>query len=264
VNWLTAGLNRENGGKSVGMLSVDHKARDRRLIANPRWLVDSSRLLNALRRWWFVVLACLIVGFIAGSAYLRITPEEYTAQADVLVAVGGENAVDLSSGSSYALQQARNLSVIADRPRVVDPVVRRLNLPDTASQLRDSISATVPANTSIVTLEVTYPSAERATAIVNALADSLAQNATDLLPPVKKTATVVSLRPIYQGAAPQNPSSPSTAAAYALGLGGGLLVGLAMILLLDLIRPRRSASQTVRPEWAQPVPSGQPAQSVHP
>lgn len=202
--------------------------------------MEYDRLFNAVRRLWYVVLACSVAGVAISWAYVRFMPEEYTATADILVVVSGDSATDLSSGSTFALQQARNLSVIANSSRVVEPVVRRLNLPYSAAKLSESISATVPSNTSIVTLEVRYTSADQAAAIVNALADSLVQNATDLFPPGKKNGAAVSLRPIYEASVPQTKSSLHVATGVAIGLAGGLIAGLALVLLLESALQRRT------------------------
>lgn len=198
--------------------------------------MDYATLYGVVRRFWFVILALMLLGLLVSLTYTKFTPAEYTAQADVVVVVDGD--VDLSSGSTFALQQARNLSVIANRQRVVDPVIERLDLPETAMDLRKVISATVPANTSIVTLEVTYDSAERATSIVNALADSLSKSAEDIFPSVTTSGAQVVLRPIYQLNPPQNPSSPGALTIAAVGLVGGLASGLAAALLLNYTKPK--------------------------
>jgi capsular polysaccharide biosynthesis protein len=171
-----------------------------------------------------------------------------------MLAVGGNDVSDLSAGSNFAQQQARNLSILATRQRVLEPVVRRLKLPESAGQLSGSVTAAVPTNTSIITLEVNYPSADGAATVANAVADSLAQTAEELLPTVRRGGADVALRVVYQGSVPQAPSSPNTNTTMMIALATGALAGAALLLLLEsLARLRTTSRKTETNEVSDPL-----------
>ena len=101
--------------------------------------VDSGQLTRAVRHGWLAILLFVVLGLAASVIYLRTAPVTYTARADVYVStVGGLNVSELSAGSNFAQQQARNLSLITTRERVL--AARREAAP--ALRVRPSSSAT--------------------------------------------------------------------------------------------------------------------------
>ncbi len=226
--------------------------------------MDSGHITRALRRGWPLVLVCVALGLIAGLAYLRTAPETYTARTDVYVStVGGLSVSELSAGSNFAQQQAQNLSLIATRQRVLGPVVTRLKLDETAEELGDAMTATVPADTSMILLEVSNSSPREAAAIANAVSASLVNTTADLLPPARRGAPAIRVQIVQPAAVPNSPSEPGTLPSLLVGLSVGLLLGLALALALEAHRQRRlsdgpdqAASATPQ---LQPQPQPQPA-----
>lgn len=205
--------------------------------------MDYGLLARALRRGWLPILLCVALGLAASVLYLRLAPVTYTARSDVYVStLGGLNVTELSAGASFAEQQARNLSLIATRERVLQPVVQQLGLTQTSADLAKSVTATVPANTSIISLEVTDGSAGDAALIANAVATTLLSTAADLLPPAREGAPAIRLQVVQAAVAAEFPSAPSVLVAPTVGIAGGLVVGLGLAFVLQARREVRAAA----------------------
>ncbi len=206
--------------------------------------MEFGQVARAVRNGWLIVLLCLVLGLAASVLYLRVTPVTYTARTDVYVStVGGLNVTELNAGTSFAEQQARNLSLIATRERVLQPVMRQLRLPGSTASLADSVTATVPTDSSMILLEVSHSSPSQAALIANAVSTSLINTTADLLPPTKRGAPTLRVQVIQPATVPSEPSEPGSRVAVLMGLALGLLVGLGAALLLQARRERRAVTQ---------------------
>ena len=203
--------------------------------------MDSGQVWRALRRGWLVVLLFVVGALAVSVVYLRAAPASFTARADVYVtAIGGLTVTELNSGSTFALQQAENLSLIATREPVLGPVINRLGLEQTPEQLAESVTATVLGETSVISLEVVSGSPRDAAIMANAVAESLSTAAPDLMPPARKGAAAVRVQVVQRAKTPTGPSRPSVPFTTLVGLATGLLLGLAAALLLEARNARVS------------------------
>lgn len=220
--------------------------------------MDFGQVVRAVRNGWLFVLLFVVVGLGASVLYLRLAEATYTARADVYVStVGGLNVAELNAGANLAQEQARNLSLIATRDRVLQPVIRQLRLPDSAQTLGESMTATVPTDSSMIFLEVSNSSPSQAALIANAVSTSLINTTADLLPPAKRGAPTIRVQIVQPAAVPTEASAPGFRVALLVGLTAGLLAGLAAALALEARRERRGAtsSAATSPAEQSPAPS---------
>ncbi|WGT46722.1 polysaccharide biosynthesis tyrosine autokinase [Tessaracoccus lacteus] len=194
---------------------------------------DAIRLLRA--HWLFIVLATLL-GAAAGIGLAATRTPEFTASADVVITVtSGQTTGELAQGSTFSQQQARNFAAIATREIVLAPVIEELNLDTTVERLRRSVSASVPLNTSLVTIEATNPEPAVAAAIANSTANHLAETVAGLSPKVDDVSgSPVKAQLIESATVPRSPSSPNIGLFAIFGALAGLLVGLAYQVIAEL------------------------------
>ena len=189
-----------------------------------------------VRKRWLVVAALGLLGIVLGSTYVILAPAEYTAKTELFVAtVGGDNTSDLAQGSNFAQQQARNYSVVAQRDIVLLPVITALGLKTTPDELSERISASVPLNTSLISIAVTDSSAARAAATADAVATSLSNTVVRLMPKRSDGASPVHLQVVQAARAPTSPSAPNPRVVLTFSGLLGLLVGLGSIAVAELI-----------------------------
>lgn len=189
-----------------------------------------------VRKRWFVVAASFLLGIVLGATYVVVTPPEYSAETELFVAtVGGDNTSDLAQGSNFAQQQARNYSVVAQRDIVLTPVITALGLKTTPRELSDRISASVPLNTSLISIAVTDSSPARAAATADAVATSLSNAVIRLVPKRSDGSSPVHLQVVQAARAPSSPSAPNPRLVLAVAGLLGLMAGLASIAIAELI-----------------------------
>lgn len=193
--------------------------------------MESSRVLRVIRYHWMTVIVLVALGAAAGLAYAWTVPREYTARADVFVAVTGSSTTgELAQGSNFSQQQARNLSTVATREIVLAPVIDELGLSDSTAKLRSRVSTSVPLNTSMISISAVDPSPREAARIANLVAAKLAEVVPTLSPQVDGTSPV-RLRVVENAVPPNSPSAPHTPMLVILGALGGLVAAAAVILL---------------------------------
>lgn len=196
--------------------------------------MDARSVWRILRFNWILILVLALLGAAGGTALaLRMTPR-YTAEAQLIVTVtSGATTGELAQGSNYSQQQARNYAAVATREIVLRPVIEELGLDTDVTDLRQVVKASVPLNTSIVSVKVDQEDPQTAARIANAVARSLAAAASQLAPRVDDVkGSPVKLVVIEQATPPVVASSPNKP----MFLLSGLLIGLLAALLVLVIR----------------------------
>ena len=185
-----------------------------------------------------IIGASTLVGLIIAAAITFTTTPTYESQAQIFVSTPA-STLDISAlatGSSFSQQRVKSYAQIVNSPITLEPVIDRLNLNMTTTELGAMISASAPLDTVLISLTVTDINAQRASDIANAVADQFGVTIGDLelngigVDSPVKVSTV-------KGAIPADaPASPKKAINLALGLllGFGLGIGLASLRkLLD-------------------------------
>ncbi|WP_176786955.1 polysaccharide biosynthesis tyrosine autokinase [Microbacterium sp. cf332] len=184
-----------------------------------------------IRYHWMTVVVLMALGAAAALAYAWSVPREYTARADVFVAVTGSSTTgELAQGSNFSQQQARNLSTVATREIVLAPVIDELGLDDSTAKLRSRVSTSVPLNTSMISISAVDPSPREAARIANLVAAKLSEVVPTLSPQVDGSSPV-RLRVIENAVPPNLPSAPHTTMLVILGTLGGLVAAAVVVLL---------------------------------
>ncbi|MEU2349084.1 Wzz/FepE/Etk N-terminal domain-containing protein [Modestobacter sp. NPDC049651] len=190
--------------------------------------MDVRTTLGLLARRWLVVVgtavvAALVVGVLAWSR----TPT-YTASADVLVSVAAPETRStnvLASGSQFILQRMTSYAELATASRVLDPVATALGTdPDELSQ---HVAATASVDTALVRIRAGDRDPETAARMADAVARQLEDAVGDLENGTVRAALTAPAQ------VPGSPSDTSAVVLVALAAAGGLVLGAALVLLLD-------------------------------
>jgi capsular exopolysaccharide synthesis family protein len=207
--------------------------------------MDANQFLAALRKRWPVVVVFSLLGLVAGLAYALAQPVLYQATSSVYVASrGGDTTQEQLQGSTFAQNLVESYVQLATEPVVLEPVVQRLGLKEDAEQLAKSVRADLQVSTVIIRVTVTDQNPARAAAIANATTESLSEAARTLSSTGKAPAIV--MHPVAEAKAPTHPSSPNWPFLLISGLGIGLLLGLAWVLLRQLLNTRIDSDEELR------------------
>jgi len=192
--------------------------------------MGAGEIVGLLRRHWLFIVVTALLGAAIGLAWAGTRAPEYTARAEVFITVtSGQSTGELAQGSNFSQQQARNFAALATREIVLAPVIEDLGLDTTVGALRRQVSATVPLNTSLISLEATYSSPELAASIANAAARELAGTVAGVSPKVDDLqGAPVRAQLIERASIPSKPSAPNISLLALFGLLGGVVLAVAI------------------------------------
>lgn len=188
--------------------------------------------LEALKKHWIVILVLTLLGAGTGFAYSQFVPDQYRAQASVIVIPErGDDTSQLVQGSTYVQNLVQTYAVLTTLPAVLSPVIDDLGLDEDPVRLARRVEATTPLNTVIIQISVTDASAEGAQQTADAIAAQLAVAVDDLSPTGADDRPAVRIETVAPAQKPRLPFAPNTRMNAALGAGVGLALGVIFALL---------------------------------
>jgi capsular polysaccharide biosynthesis protein len=218
--------------------------------------LEISSYLRTLRRDWWMIALCVVVGFLTSLGYLFTAAPVYSSTAEVLVSVtpaAGSTTADLQLGASYSRQVVISYAKVATSDVILNPVRADLNISEPEPRLASSIDAFAPVGTAIVQLTVQQNDPKLASSIAASIATHLKSKIeADATSPGSTAPKRVVAQVIQKAAAPTAPTSPNHKLALALGILFGLAAGLLVSALRDSLRRQRAHNDTEPPGATSP------------
>jgi capsular exopolysaccharide synthesis family protein len=200
-----------------------------------------------------VIIVMLATVAVAAAATLAMTTQ-YTATTRLFFAVErGESVTDLAQGSSFAEKQMTSYAEVADAPLVLNPVIDQLNLETTSAELARAVTVTIPPETVILEISAVDPNPERAAAIANAVGTEVAAVAGELSPERADGSKAVEATTVAPALVPTDPSSPNALRNLALGVLLGLLLGIGVAMLRNVLDTKVRSEHDVRAVTESPL-----------
>ena len=200
--------------------------------------MDLREYINALRKRWYLVALFVVIGGLLGFYKADSTPPSYRATSKVFVSLErGATAQELVQGSTYTQNLVQSYAALASLPVVLDPVIDQLQLPTTAKALGRTITANTPLNTVLIEISANAGTAQRAADVSNAVATQLSTTITDLSPKAQD-GDAVRVQVVAPAPVPGFPIAPRTRLLVLTGLLAGLVAGVALALLRQLLDTR--------------------------
>lgn len=187
---------------------------------------------NIVLRHWKLVGACVVAGLaIASVLTVRASPT-YSSSARVLFATTPTNTSSAYKGSLLVTQQIGNYASLVNGSRLASEVSKSLGGTPGAGALQGEIKAVVTPGTAIV--QVTATSAHPATAqkVAQAYAQGLSQLVTELQ---GARGGVIDASVVDAANLPTTALSPKPVINLLAGLIGGLVIGLGLTVLRELM-----------------------------
>jgi len=201
--------------------------------------VEISDYIRLLRKRWPVVLIVVVLCQVVAAAGTYLSTPVYTATAQVFVSTQANgSATELLQGSSFTQQRVRSYSNLVSTPAVLDPVVEDLALDQSARELAEQVTASVPPETVLIDISITDEDPAQAAAIANAVAASFATTVAELEAPAEGAASPVKISTVEEAVTPAAPSSPNVPRNLALALVLGLVGGFGLALLQHTLDTR--------------------------
>jgi capsular exopolysaccharide synthesis family protein len=192
--------------------------------------------IRIVRKRWRIIVAVMLVVVAAAAAATVLSPKVYEARTQLFVSTsGGSDSGALLSGSSFTQQRVKSYADVITTPSVLNPVIETLKLDTTAVKRGAQITATVPLDTVLIEVDVTSTNPAQAAQIADAVGKQFTQTVSDLESVSTGKSSPVKVTVVSTPTVPIAPISPKPTRNLALGVVLGLLLGLGLALLRDLL-----------------------------
>jgi succinoglycan biosynthesis transport protein ExoP len=218
--------------------------------------------LALLRRRWRVVVTFVVLGVAANVAVTSQMTPQYEATSQLFVSLTTSDSVsELAQSQLFSAHRVSSYPSLATSPLVLEPVIREVGLTETPAKLAERVTATVPTNTVLIDIKVLDESPERAAELAGAISTELAEVITEL----DRTSTgggspvrVTQVRPAEVG---EEPVSPIPLLNLAIGVFGGLGLGLGAAALRDVLDNTIKSDNDIEQAAGLPVLSAIPTKA---
>lgn len=199
-----------------------------------------SAYLAVLRRRAIVLIACVIAGLIGAAVVVSHTPKEYRSTATLYVALPRtSNILDQNGAFQLTAGFLTSFQRLASTAAVQSAVAAKLGLP--AGAVAGQISATVEQSTFFILVSAVDRDPGRARIIADTAADVMSNEIVAIQGKSVDPITAAIVDRAYQ---PLTPFQPTPSSTLALGFAFSLLIGIALIALLEALdRSARGVDQ---------------------
>lgn len=207
--------------------------------------MELSDYLRVLRAHWFGVLVLTAIGVTLAFGYNHTQPRVYAANANGFVTTGAaDNPALQSVNDSLAKSRAKSYVDLATSRATAARVIEDLGLDLDPAGLIGAISVEQPDDTVLIKITATAGTPLLAQELADAWVRALAEQVDAIENPTGASNVVVPIViPVEAAALPGAPISPRTQFNLIVGLGVGLILGLAYALVRSLLDRRlRSAA----------------------
>ena len=210
-------------------------------------------LLQIVRKHLASAIISFVVVFAAVAAVTFIMPPKYTATAEVFATYAGQSGEtqttnDMSSGANYLNTQITTYPELVKTEAVLQPVIKDLGLDMTTTDLAGVVTATNPSNTFMVDISAEVGDPQQAADIANSVAKNLSdQISSDLYNNSSSSnGSPIKLTVVQKAQTPTSQSSPNIPLYLAVGLIFGIIVGVGVALLRDILNTKVDSTDDVR------------------
>lgn len=217
--------------------------------------------LQILHRNWILLLVATLVG--GGGAFgvsLLQTPRyEATTKLYVSVRSDAVGISELAQGTTFARQAVVSFVDVVNSSLVLERVIDQLGLDTTADKLRPAVSATSPLNSVIISVTVADRDPTTAAAIANSVGTNFSEVVVNTLErPEGNSASLVRIETIEPALVPSVAASPNIPLSIALGVVGGLALGVIVAVGRSVLDTRIHSRHDIEAVTELPVLGGIP------
>jgi capsular exopolysaccharide synthesis family protein len=197
--------------------------------------VDLRDYVRILRKSWASILAFVVVGIGAGVALTLATTKVYESTTELFTGISTSDPTTANQANTYAQQIVQSLTSAVNGPDVTRPIVQQLQLKMSPNDLQNKITADAPLNKVLIDIHVTDTDPVMATRIANAVAHRFTHIASSLVQPDPTGHQVLKLSVIHPATVPSSPITPNKVLNIGLGLVVGLLIGVGVAVLREVL-----------------------------
>jgi capsular exopolysaccharide synthesis family protein len=189
-----------------------------------------------LRAGWWIVAIVTVLGVVAGLVYSLISTPQYQACARLFVTTeGGSSVGEAYQNNLFSQERVTSYAGLATSTQVAQRAVTQLQLPLSANELRDKVTAAPIEKTVLLDLCSTDADPEVARALTNAVAGQLTQLVQELETSQRGGSPAAGATIVDQADVPSSPLGAGLVSLLGLGAVIGCLLGLVLALARGLL-----------------------------
>ncbi|MDN7145074.1 Wzz/FepE/Etk N-terminal domain-containing protein [Liquorilactobacillus mali] len=200
---------------------------------NNETVIDLRRLFVLLKKNYLGIILWGIIGAIVAFivSFIFMTPQ-YSASIDLLVNQKADNESLQYNVQQADLQAINTYKDVIQKPVILEPVVKELRQKDNYSgsvkSLEKLVSITNETSSQVLTVTVTDTNAYTAADLANSIGKVFSQK-------IKKMMKVDNVSIVTKATANTTPVSPNKKLNLLIGIVVGLLIGVAIVVIKDLL-----------------------------
>lgn len=207
-----------------------------------------------LRRGWAIIVGAIVIGGLTSLVLTLTATPQYTSTATLLFSIRqGSSPTDLNQGAQYMQAQMSSITQLTTSSLVLESVNRDLGLNESQGMLASHLTASVPADTSVLSIAATTTSPRLSQQIASSVAAAVAQQSESQSPTDTKGNTLLRSVQIGSAAIPKAPSSPDFGRNVAAGLLIGLIAGFIIVAIRAGLDRRVRGAEDLSSLTAAPV-----------
>lgn len=188
-----------------------------------------------LRAGWWIVAVVTVLGIVGGLIYSFVTTPQYQACARLFVTTeGGSSVGEAYQNNLFSQERVTSYAGLATSTQVAQRAVDQLQVPLSANQLRERITATPIESTVLLDLCGTDSDPDVARALTNAVAGQLTQLVQELETSQRGGSPAAGATIVDQADVPSSPLGAGLVTTAGLGGAIGLILGLILALARGL------------------------------
>ena len=200
---------------------------------------------NAIRRQWAVVLLCVIVAVGAAAVLTWQTTPQYASSARLFVSTSPSDTSDAYQGSLFATQRVASYADLVGSRQLAERVSDDLGGSLDPDELTGAVTAQVVPETVILEIRATDPDPQMARDLAQAYATALSDLVADIETPNGRTDALIKASIVDNAQVATSPVSPQPTRNLGLALVLGLLAGIGIAVLRELLDTSVSSAEDV-------------------
>jgi capsular exopolysaccharide synthesis family protein len=192
--------------------------------------------LKLLRSRWITVCATIVLGALAAVAVTLLTTPLYQATTRLFVSTtAGASATELYQGNLYSQQRVVSYTELLMGETLAQRTIDKLSLDMSAAELKAHVKATAKPDTVLIGVAVLDRSPVRARDIANALSDEFVAMISELETPADGSRPDARVVVEQHASIPDHPAIPKTVRNIAVGLVLGVILGIGLAVLREVL-----------------------------
>jgi len=215
--------------------------------------VELKDYWRTLRRRWKVVVLCLAVTLAAASVITFQTTPQYASSSQIFVSTSESDTSQAYQGGLFTTQRMASYARFVDTRKLAQRVSDDLGGTPGPDELLTQVSAAVDPDTIILTITATDPDSVAARDIAQAYADNLSKMIAQRETPSGKMNSLVTASIIDDARVSDSPVSPQPVRNLGLAFVLGLLLGVGLAVLRELLDTSVSTAEDIAEVTTVPI-----------